>query len=180
LSADAKLIFKPVLEAMYVHGLSDRMTPAFRAKLTSLGINLDKLLPGYAYEVWERSLLEAVQLFPELDAKAALTELGRRMCVATIEHIPGASTLMPMLRVLGITRAIKRALKRGTSENFNQVTFGAETPKSLEVHMSFVGAIPDFAKGTQLGLVPYFGAKEPACSITKVDGQAATFLLTWT
>ena len=179
MSAVAKLIFKPVLEAMYVHGLSDRMTPAFRAKLTSLGINLDKLLPGYAYEVWERSLLEAVHLFPELDAKAALTELGRRMCVATIEHIPGASTLMPMLRVLGITRAIKRALKLGAAENFNQVTYGAETPKSLEVKMTFVGTIPDFVKGSQLGLLPFFGAKNGACRITHVEGPAATYVLTW-
>lgn len=174
-----KLIFKPVLEAMYVHGLTDRMTPGFRATLQGLGIHLDKLLPGYAYDVWERSLLAAVSLFPELDQKAALTELGRRMCTATIEHIPGATTLMPLLRVLGTTRAIKRALKRGTSENFNQVTFGAESATSLEVKMSFVGTIPDFVKGTQLGLLPFFGAKNGTCELTKLENAAATFLLTW-
>jgi uncharacterized protein (TIGR02265 family) len=86
---------------------------------------------------------------------------------------------MPMLRVLGTTRAIKRALKRGTSENFNQVTFGAESAKSLEVKMSFVGTIPDFVKGTQLGLLPFFGAKTGTCELVKLENSAATFLLAW-
>jgi uncharacterized protein (TIGR02265 family) len=178
-SADARLIFKPVFEAMYVHGLTDRITPQFKLELATLGVNVDRLLPGYPYDVWERSVLAAVQLFPELDPKAALTELGRRMCTATIEHIFGGTTVLPMLRVLGITRAIKRALKLGAAENFNDITYGAETPKSLEVKMSFVGTIPDFVKGSQLGLLPFFGAKNGACRITHVDGPAATYVLTW-
>ena len=91
MTAEKRLMFAPVLEALLIRGLADRMTDTFRARLLALGINLEKLLPGYPYELWETAVLEAVTLLPELARDAALEELGRRMVTATIDASPVAS-----------------------------------------------------------------------------------------
>lgn len=179
MGADQKLIFKPVFEALFVKGLTDRMTPAFEARLLKAGVNVQKFLPGYDYAVWEASVIDAISLFPELDRVAALEEMGRRMVKATIEASPVAKSLLPVLKLLGMTRAVKRSLSRGSSENFNVVTFGAETPHSIEVVMSFVGKIPEFALGTVTGLVSELGGKSVRGKIAKSANEGATFLVEW-
>ena len=176
---DEKLIFQPVIEAMFVAGLKDRMTDPFRARLKVLGIAVEKIRPAYPYEIWENALLEAVTLFPELQKGEALEELGRRLVSATIDAHPVGKTLLPMLRVLGISRAIKRTLKNGASENFNVATFGAETSTSLVVHMSDVGRIPEYAMGTLAGLAGHVGAKNVRATIESYTPPTATYLLEW-
>lgn len=179
MGADQKLIFKPVMEAMFVAGLKDRMTPAFQARLLKLGVNTEKLLPGYDYAIWEMGVLDAVSLFPDLQRSAALEELGRRMVKATIDASPVGKSLMPVLKLLGTTRAMKRSLSRGSSENFNVVTFGAETPHSLEVLMSFVGKIPEFALGTLTGLAAELSSKAIRGRVQKYENEGATYLIEW-
>ena len=178
--ADQKLIFKPVIEALFIAGLSDRSTPDFRARLLKRGINLTKLLPGYEYAVWEAGILEAVSLFPELPREVALEELGRRMVTANIDANPVGKTLLPLLKMLGLGRAIKRALTKGSNENFNKVTFGAETSQSLEVAMSFVGTVPEFALGTLTGLATALGAKSAKGRVLRFENAAAAYQLEWT
>ena len=179
MGAEQKLIFKPVMEALFIGGLGDRMTGDFRAQLLKLGVDVQKLLPGYDYVVYERAVLDAVSLFPELDRPAALTELGRRMVQATIDASPVGKSLMPVLKLLGMVRAMKRSLSRGASENFNLVTFGAESPQSLEVIMSFVGKIPEFALGTLTGLATALGAKDVRGRVLRYEREAATYLIEW-
>ena len=179
MAADQKLIFKPVMEALFVSGLSDRMTEAFRAQLLKLGVDVNKLLPGYDYVIYERAVIDSVSLFPELERAAALEELGRRMVKATIDASPVGKSLMPLLKLLGMVRAMKRSLSRGSSENFNLVTFGAESPQSLEVVMSFVGKIPEFALGTLIGLAVGLGAKDVRGRVLRYERDAATYLIEW-
>ena len=179
MAAEQKLIFKPVIEALFIAGLNDRSTPAFRARLLRLGINVEKLLPGYEYGVWEAGIVEAVTLFPELARAAALEELGRRMVTANIDANPVGKTLLPLLRMMGMGRAIKRALTRGSNENFNEVTFGAETSQSLEVVMSFVGTVPEFALGTLTGLATALGAKSARAKVLRFEKAAAAYQLEW-
>ena len=70
-------------------------------------------------------------------------------------------------------------LSRGASENFNLVTFGAESPNSLEVIMSFVGKIPEFALGTLTGLATALGAKDVRGRVLRYEREAATYLIEW-
>ncbi len=174
-----KLIFKPVMEALFISGLGDRSTAHFRARLVKLGITVEKLLPGYDYAVWEAGVIESVSLFPELSRTAALEELGRRMVKANIDANPVGKTLLPLLRLMGLGRAMKRSLSRGSNENFNVVTFGAETPQSLEVLMSFVGKIPEFALGTLLGLATELGAKNARGQLMRSANDGAAYFIEW-
>jgi uncharacterized protein (TIGR02265 family) len=179
MGADQKLIFKPVMEALFVRGLADRATPAFRARLVKAGVNVEKLLPGYDYAVFEAGIIEAVSLFPELSREAALIELGRRMVVANIDANPVGKSLMPLLKLLGPLRAIKRSLSRRGNENFNVVTFGAETQQSLEVQMSFIGTVPEFAQGTLVGLATALGGKSVTSTLLRYENNTAAYKLEW-
>ena len=176
--AEQKLIYRPVIEALFVVGLADRLTPDYRARLTKLGINLDKLLPGYPYEAWEEAVLSTASLFPELETEPAIAEVGRRMVAATVEGNPVGKRLLPLLKMLGVGKALKRAYGRTTEGNFNTVSFGIETPKSLEIHMSFVGKIPEFARGSIVGMGQMLGA--PLRPVTTAYTEPkATFTVGW-
>lgn len=174
-----RLIFQSVVEAMFRHGLVDRLTPDYQARLRQLGIDLNRYLPGYPYETWEAALIEATTLFPEYDREAALEALGRRMLNASLEANRSSGKLLPLLRVLGVTRAVKRALASSTGENFNETTFGLETKNSLEVKMSFVGNIPQFALGSMLELVPRLGGKNVRGTMVEYRKPAGRYLLEW-
>lgn len=176
--ADEKLIFRPVIEALFVEGLADRMTPAFRAQLKTLGVDLERLRPGYPYADWERAVESIPQLFPELERPEAIAEAGRRMTVATIERNPVGKHLMPLLKMMGTGRALRRAYSRTGEGNFNLITFGAESPKSLEIQMSFVGAIPDLARGSIVGVGQMLGAPVRSKTV-QYEAPAATFLVEW-
>ena len=86
--------------------------------------------------------------------------------------------LLPLLKVMGIGRALRRAYSRTTDGNFNTITFGAETPKSLEIHMSFVGAIPEFARGSIVGLGQMLGAVLRPTT-RSYEAPRVTFLVEW-
>ncbi len=177
--ASQRLVFKQVFEHLFLHGLADRLTNEVRTKLTERGVDLGKLLPGYDFEVWEASVLEATALFPELSKADALTELGKRLARASIEQNPVGASLMPILRVLGTGKALRRSLKRSNGENYNVVTFGAETSTSLEVSMSDVGTIPEFVRGSMIVLLQALGAKGVQVSILAHQAPAASFLAQW-
>ncbi len=176
---DEQLIFRPVIEQLFVLGLADRMTPTFRAQLKKCGVDLDRLVPGYPYADWERAVQTIPSLFPELERSDALHEAGRRMTVATIESNPVGKRLLPLLKVMGIGRALRRAYSRTTEGNFNVITFGAETPKSLEIQMSFVGAIPDLARGSIVGVGQMLGATNLRSTTVKYEQPAAVFRADW-
>lgn len=176
--ADEQLIFRPVIEALFVDGLAERLTPGFRARLNACGIDLERLRPGYPYADWERAVESIPALFPELDRAGALHEAGRRMTVATIERNPVGKRLMPLLKLMGTGRALRRAYSRTGEGNFNVITFGAETPRSLEIQMSFVGKIPDLARGSIVGVGQMLGSPVRA-KTAKYQEPAAVFLVEW-
>lgn len=174
-----RLVFRQAVEALFVIGLADRMNVAVQNAIATRGIDVTRLLPGYEHSVWEGAILEAVALFPELSRKDALFELGKRLARSSIRQNPVAATLMPLLRVMGTAKALRRTLKSGAAENYNQVTFSNEGPKSLDVTMSFVGTIPDFVSGTQLALLEALGAKGGRVTVAAFEAPAATYHLEW-
>lgn len=175
--ADEKLVYTQVLEA-YFDGLADQATPAFFEELKGLGIVREKLLPGYSFETWERAVHAAAKLFPHLGPNDAQAEVGRRLALATVNGSTLGKTLLPLLRVMGKARALRRAFGRSAGENYNEVTFGAETPSSLEMHMSDVGGTPDMPRGSVVGIGEAMGFSLRA-RIVKYEKPRATYLIEW-
>jgi uncharacterized protein (TIGR02265 family) len=176
-SASEKLVYAPVFEAI-VRGLQDRATPSYLAEVKRIGVDLLKPLPGYPYPVFESVVLASAKMFPERERPDAIAEVGRRLTVATIDTSPIGKALLPLLRVMGMGRALRRVYSKSMGENYNQVSFGAETPKSLEMRMSDVGHIPDMTRGSIVGMGDAMGVPLRA-KIQAFDAPRATYLIEW-
>jgi uncharacterized protein (TIGR02265 family) len=85
---------------------------------------------------------------------------------------------LPLLRVMGTGRALRRVYLKSTGENYNKVSFGTETPKSLEMSMSDVGNIPDMARGSVLGMGEAMGIPLRA-KIASFEAPKVTYLIEW-
>jgi uncharacterized protein (TIGR02265 family) len=174
-----RLVFKPAVQALLINGLADCMTPEVRGQLHALGFDFDKLLPGYPYPLWERAIdLVTTTLFPDLERPEAQSELGRRLAIASAEANPVSKRLLPLMRLMGVSRAVKRALSHTTEVNFNVVSFSDESAGSLTVHMSDVGAIPHFARGSIIGLGELLGTPLRA-QLLRFDAPQATYVVEW-
>ena len=176
-SAAEKLVYAPVFQAL-AKGLGDRMTPAFIAEVRRVGVHFEKLLPGYPYPVFEHTILAAAGLFPDLPNADAVAQVGRLITLATIDASPVGKHLLPLLKVMGTGRALRRVYTKSTGENYNQVSFGAETPTSLEMSMSDVGNIPDMARGSVLGMGDAMGIALRA-RIARFEAPKVTYLIEW-
>ncbi len=176
-SAAEKLVYSPVFSAL-AKSLRERMTPAFVEEVRRLGVNFEKLLPGYPYPVFEQTVLAAARLFPDRQGTDAITEVGRILTLATIDESPVGKHLLPLLRVMGAGRALRRVYSKSTGENYNQVSFGAETPNSLEMSMSDVGNIPDMARGSVLAMGEAMGIAVRV-RIASFQAPKVTYLIEW-
>jgi uncharacterized protein (TIGR02265 family) len=176
-AAAEKLVYAPVFSAL-AKGLATRMTPAFLEETKRLGVNFNKLLPGYPYPVFEQTILAATKLIPEKQGPDAIAEIGRIITLATIDESPVGKALLPLLRVMGTGRALRRVYLKSTGENYNKVSFGIETPKSLEMSMSDVGNIPDMARGSVLGMGEAMGIPLRA-RIASFEAPKVTYLIEW-
>jgi uncharacterized protein (TIGR02265 family) len=176
-SAAEKLVYSPVFQAL-AKGLGDRITLAFVDEVRRLGVNFEKLLPGYPYPVFEQTILAAASLFPDLQRVDAIAEVGRLITLATIDASPVGKHLLPLLKVMGTGRALRRVYSKSTGETYNKVSFGAETPTSLEMSMSDVGNIPDMARGSVVGMGEAMGIVVRA-RIARFEAPRVTYLIEW-
>lgn len=176
-SASEKLVYAPVFSAL-ARGIKERITPELTTELQRLGVNFDKLLPGYSYPTFEATVLAAAKLFADRERPDAIAEVGRVICLATIDASPVGKTLLPLLEVMGTARALRRVYSKSTGENYNKVSFGAETPKSLEISMSDVGNIPDMARGSILGMGEAMGIPLRA-RIASFQAPKVTYRVEW-
>lgn len=176
-SAAEKLVYAPVFQALST-GLGQRKTLAFVDEVRRIGINFDKLLPGYPYPLFEQTVLAAAKLFAERANADAIAEVGRVLTLATIDQSPVGKHLLPLLKVMGTGRALRRVYSKSTGENYNRVSFGAETPTSLEMSMSDVGNIPDMARGSVLALGEAMGVALRV-RIKSFQAPKVSYLIEW-
>lgn len=174
---DEKLVYRPVFEALF-EGLGDRANGAFYDELKAAGIAREKLLPGYTFETWERAVQAAARLFPELSPQDGQAEVGRRVALTSVNSSTLGRTLLPLLKLMGRGRAIRRTFGRSTGENYNVVSFDNETPKSIEMHMTDVGSTPDMPRGSVLGMGEALGFPLKV-RILRYDKPRATYLIEW-
>jgi uncharacterized protein (TIGR02265 family) len=173
-------MYRSIFESLFIHGLKAEQTPALRAQLKALGVDLDKLLPGYEYPVWERAALAALSCFPQLSRGEGLMLLGRRTVAGSLEVNPLSRAGLKVLSLLGVTRAMKRAFGKDPSQTVSRATFGAESPTSLEVTFSQVGTIPEFSLGSLLEVAETLGARDAQGHlVAHHDDGRAQYELAW-
>ncbi|MFN7133736.1 MAG: DUF2378 family protein, partial [Myxococcales bacterium] len=137
--ADEQLVFGHNFEGLYLRGLASRLTPELRKELLKLGVDLNRLLPGYPVEIWMAGLrLTARMLHQGLPPHAAYQQLGQVFMRGYFETMLGKA-LLAILRVIGPERTFKRMTQNfRTGNNFNEVTSTVLAPGHAEMWINHV------------------------------------------
>lgn len=161
-------------------GLGDKLTPALKAKVRAVGIDLDKkLLPGYPKEVWVRAVdVVARELSEAGDLAAARRQLGHHITHGFSQGTLG-KVMAPGIRLMGVRRVLQRLPKTLTmSNNFLKVSVTELGPNSVRVEMNEAVPSAEFLCGVLEAMSAYAGAK--SCEVQHAsEGPFVVFSVTW-
>ena len=176
-----KLVFQSSIEGLFVQGIGDRLTPALKAELKALGLDLDrKLPPAVTRLVWYASIDAVVRhLYAELPRDEAHRALGRRM-MEGIENTLFGRTMLPAVKLLGPRRLLKRVPSNmKSSNNFSIGVMTELAPTSMRLEVDDVGDAPHIFRGSLERMVIWAGGKDVVVTVEAPKLPAATYLVNW-
>ncbi|MFP2910485.1 DUF2378 family protein [Pyxidicoccus sp. 3LFB2] len=176
-----RIVFEHTVEALFLRGLGERVTPQLKSRLREEGLDLDrKLLPGYPQELFTRLLqLSAQALYPRAPEEEGLCHLGERLIEGYQETLVG-SALFGVLRLLGPRRMLERTQKNFRSGNsYTEARTTLVGEREVELWMNEPNASRYFTRGTVLAGMRASGAKEPRIEVLRFDTEGTTFRVTW-
>lgn len=178
---DEKLDFAVTYDSLFHQALRADVTPALKAQLRELGLDLDRpLLPGYPAALWPKVMaLTAKTLYPGLEVQQAYARLGRRFIDAYFSTVLGGAVAL-MMRVVGPMRALGR-LERSlrSAGNYQQTRFTPRGERQAELWISDVNGVSGWFVGMTSGAARHFGLEHERVTVLHDDGRSATFLLEW-
>lgn len=173
------LVYDVGVESLF-RGLGDKVTPALRERIRALGIDLDqKLLPGYAKDVWVRVVDEVARtLSTSGDLAAARRELGHAISRGFAESTMG-KLMAPGVRLMGVRRMLLRLPKSFTmSNNFMRVAVAQTGERTVRVEMNEPVPSAEFLAGVIEAIVTYSGGKSSTVTWSPA-GELTVFTITW-
>lgn len=142
------LWFSNVVEAIFVRGLGDQLTPRLHKELLELGIDVDRLQPAYPITVMKRALQMATQrLFPSEAEDEALRQLGALSMRGYAQTLIGQA-VVEILKIIGVRRSLLRMhtnLRSGN--NYLETSSQVVSPTCVELSLSDASGIPSFYRG---------------------------------
>jgi uncharacterized protein (TIGR02265 family) len=176
-----QLVWESAVEGLYVRAVGARLTPALRAELKALGLDLGvKLPPGLSRDVWYACLhATARHLAPELPHAEGLRLLGR-WTVEGIAHTFWGRAMSQAVALLGPRRLLLRFPSQMRSTN-NYATGVVEelAPTHLKLEVSDAGDAPEMIQGSLEQLATWAGAHQVTVRIERPAPPAATYFITW-
>ncbi|QSQ25661.1 DUF2378 family protein [Pyxidicoccus parkwayensis] len=176
-----RIVFEHTVEALFIRGLGERVTPELKSRLRDEGLDLDrKLLPGYPQERFTRWLqCSARSLHPDTSEEDALCWLGERLVDGYKETAVG-SALFGVLRLLGPRRMLERTQKNFRSGNsYTEVRTTLLGEREMELWMNELDIARHFTRGTMLAGMRACGAKEPRIDVLRHDTDGTTYRVRW-
>jgi uncharacterized protein (TIGR02265 family) len=147
-SKPERLWFSPVIEAVFLKGLGDRLTPALKEEIKTAGINLDKLQPAYPLEVVDKAFaIVRTRLYAGMSEDEALHELGLSSLRGYTETLLGKA-LIQILKLIGVRRSLLRMHTSMRSGNNYLETFSTVVSSTcIDLKFSDVSGMPSFYQG---------------------------------
>ncbi|HVE86534.1 MAG TPA: DUF2378 family protein [Myxococcales bacterium] len=132
------VVYDSAVEGVFIRGLGPRVTPALKAKLRELGLDLDrKLLPTYPRDAWIRMLeVTVAELFPDVSREEGFRRLGE-VAVSGLGHTMMGKVLVSMARLMGPRRSLLR-LPQGVPSvnNFTRMELEEVEPCHFRAHLN--------------------------------------------
>ncbi len=176
-----RVIFTPVIEGLYVHGLRGRVPLSLKVRLRELGLDLDRPLPS-AFPVlqWEKCLhATAEALSPEVPRDEAMRRLG----VLHVEGFGGSllgRAMYAFMRTLGPRRILERLTASfRTTDNYSETRVTELGPGRYELWLNATADIATYPEGLFVALLTRCGARAVRVACTHRDDSGMTFLIQW-
>lgn len=144
-----RLWFSPVIEAVFLKGLGPSLTPALKAEIKKLGIDLDKKLePAYPVTQVHKAFKVVMRaIYPTLSEEEAFHELGLSSMRGYSETLLGKA-LMQILKLIGVRRSLLRMhTTMSAGNNYIETSSNVVTANCIELIFSDVSGMPSFYQG---------------------------------
>jgi uncharacterized protein (TIGR02265 family) len=179
-----KLVFDQAVDGLFLRGHGPRLTPAFKAELRTLGIDLDKkLLPAYplakinaATEIMRRHLYAHIA-----DDHSAYRAMGEAVLDGYFDTVLGRA-MANVLRVIGFRKAIERMPRNlASGNNYQQVSLNWLAPNQVEMAVAEAMPHPALNLGVfDRAFTHWFKAPGFHVSVARAHAPGATYLMKWT
>ena len=175
-----KLWFSQSIEGLFVRGVGDQMTPALRAKLLELGLDVKNLQPAYDDAVVTRAIrLVGSTLFADKPETEALRATGRLFMKGFAQTLMGKA-LVQFMKVIGPRRSLQRMERNfRTGGNYIESRFESLGEGKAHVWFNDVSGIPDFYAGIIQRGGEFAGAEAMTITFAPVTKAECTFVVDW-
>ncbi len=168
-------------EALFQRALGPRITPALRAELRAIGLDLDQpLAPTYPAPIRLECLkLLRRALFPTLTEDQAWFAFGRALLEGYLQTMVGRGFDL-QFRQLGPRALLKRASEvMSTSSNFNSAETIERGPFRWEVRFRCVDLEPAYYRGLTFASLEVCGVTDIEVQLRSQAQDELVFDLSW-
>lgn len=143
-----RLWFSTVIEAIFVKGMGEKITPRLKEEIKKAGIDLNKLAPAYPVEqVYKACKVVMPVLFAGMSEAEALHQLGVSSMRGYTETLLGKA-LMQILKLIGVRRSLLRMhTSMRSGNNFLETSSTVLSENCIELRFSDVSGMPSFYQG---------------------------------
>jgi uncharacterized protein (TIGR02265 family) len=176
-----RLTYGSVVEGLVHHGLGGQVSPALKARLRLIGVDVQRpLLPAYPVKVWEHCLWAIIEdVYPGLPPEQAFRALGARMTDGYGRTLVGRAALV-LARMLGPRRTVLRLPQLlATTDNWSRPEVLERAPCHFELRLNDDLDLPGYLEGIFETLLRQAGAGAPRVRVLEKGRGSTLFELKW-
>lgn len=160
-----RIIFEVSFRSLF-DSLPDALQPQVARTWKSLGVDVERLLPGYPIETWWKAV-EAAASFLDGPPPERLRRLGRGLTDRFSQSLLGKATA-PLARLMGPRRSLLRSpITFRSGNNYLQTTVELDEPQRVRLRVNDVSPVSDLLAGSIEGMVTFTGGVRPQVEVER-------------
>jgi len=176
------VIHDHAVEGLFLRGLGERVTPALKARLRAVGLDLDRRLAAtYPRDMWLQVLRVTIEeLYPGVPLAEAYRKLGEVVPSGIGKTLMGSAGLS-VARLMGARRALPRIGDVfASANNFMRTKATLLSPTEVELWVSDTYSQPTYLQGALEVATRLLNVKNVRVEILRVEDPACTYRIRWT
>ena len=178
--SDIRMVSGKWVEGLFSRSLGTAISGTLSEQLKAAGLHLDRPLassyPRTSFVQWLQ--LAAADLYPGVEAEAALERLGGRV----VEELQSSGGLrgpvLTMAKLMGPRRTLRQLVDFVQGQS--SLKIDVDEKSKYEVHLTLNESdLAPFVAGSLMRILQAIGAKQPAVATRVLGGDASQLALTW-
>jgi uncharacterized protein (TIGR02265 family) len=177
---EQRLWFQSAVESLLVRGVGDDLTPALKAELLAVGLDVERLLPAYDVALVVRAVDIVARHRPHPEGPVATRRaIGRRFLSSYSETLLGRAMVAAM-RLLSPERVLGRMERNfRTGTNYMRTRFTLVEPGHGRLHVDDVEGLEDVWGGIIEQGSEFIDAKSTVAFEKDASGPGGTYVVRW-